>query len=204
MNRADVFCTKSHHCHIVEGARHDGAGETEGVVRIEAHMCRCGMTQRIVEALRFVRKPVSSPTNSPRIAEQLNRQWARDHPHVVLQGRARTEQAQIYPEQLCKAMCEGLRDQQFMDAQGLLQMGTVNSVDCDEMRKSMQPKGLHEENEWEEAWDDVTGKALKPELARVARKEIDYFRTEGSTTRCPLQNVLRIRPCSPLEFAGLT
>ena len=35
---------------------------------------------------------------------------------------------------------------------------------------------LHESDEWTQAWDDVTGRELIPELVRVARKEeIEYL-----------------------------
>ena len=43
------------------------------------------------------------------------------------------------------------------------------------------------------AWDDVTGKALKPQLARTARMvEIDYFRKMEVYTTVSLEECVRV------------
>ena len=81
------------------------------VQRVEAHMCRFGMTSHIDSRdgpHGRVKKPTSFMTSSRRVAEQLARLCKGDHDHVhLMSGRAAG--AQVYPRRLCEAMLRGLR-----------------------------------------------------------------------------------------------
>ena len=73
-------------------------------------------------------KPTGLLTNSVRVATELNRkcpnrrarqrgEGRRPHQHVTLtNGRAKA--AEVYVDQLCAAICKGLRDQIAADKQG--------------------------------------------------------------------------------------
>ena len=158
------------------------------VIRTNAHMCRYGMTKMTEQGPRFVKKPAGFPTNSPTIASHLDGECQGDRAHVTLHGKTRTQHARIYPEQLCRAICQGLQEHKRLDAQGLSQIGTVDSIDEDEMRDSIsQPAELHVRDEWEEAWDDARGKALRFELVKASRKqERNYLRAMGVHDEVPI------------------
>ena len=47
---------------------------------------------------------------------------------MTLEGKNRIEQAKIYPPQFNRAICEGLREQIWLDAMGMLQIGEVKST----------------------------------------------------------------------------
>ena len=144
----------------------------DGVIRTRARMCRYGTIKMINAGAKFDKKFTSVLTKTPRIVRQMYQDCTRDPPHMVFQGRSRIEQAQMYLEQLCRAMCQRLTEQMVMGARGLFQIGAINFVDLDEMKRSIeQPNDLHEEDPWEQTWDDVSGKAFPPDLVIAAREE---------------------------------
>ena len=52
----------------------------------------------------------------------------------------------------------------------------------------MQSEKLNNPKLWEETWDDVSGKALRPALVRAARKEeIEYFRSMRMYDEVPIR-----------------
>ena len=61
---------------------------------------------------------------------------------------------------------------------GLMTLGSVDLLSEEDVKRLMkESEGLHVEEEWQTAWDDATGNALRPDLARCAREEeIEYFR----------------------------
>eukprot|EP00973_Karenia_brevis_P013456 1827317-Karenia_brevis.AAC.1 len=69
-----------------------------GVIRTRSHMCRFGMTSKDEFGEGLVYKPTGFATNSPRIAEMLNRRCTNHdgpakHRHVTLMnGRAKAAQ----------------------------------------------------------------------------------------------------------------
>ena len=51
---------------------------------------------------------------------------------------------------------------------------------------------LHEGVEWQQAWNDVTGRELIPEIAQQARREdLDCFRTNKIYIRVPIEECKR-------------
>eukprot|EP00973_Karenia_brevis_P032008 4417126-Karenia_brevis.AAC.1 len=78
-------------------------------------MCAYGMTSSDEHGVGYVYKPTKFMTNAPAIADQLARKCSNvgqacKHRHVnLMNGRAK--KAQIYPPELCKAICRGLKAQ---------------------------------------------------------------------------------------------
>ena len=64
---------------------------------------------------QFAEKPAGCLTNSFPIANQLNKCCCGVRGHVVLEGR-RAHQAQIHPDEVCRALRHGLREQKGTDA----------------------------------------------------------------------------------------
>ena len=84
---------------------------------VDAHMCAFGMTSEDEHGIWLVLKPTSCMTNTPKIANHLNRQCSRIHGHVhLINGRAAN--AAIYPGELCETRCNGVREQ--LDHDGMI------------------------------------------------------------------------------------
>ena len=165
----------------------------EGIITNKAHMCRFAMIQQTDEGPKFANKATGSVINSPGIATHVNLLCANDHQHVVLEGMYRIEQAQVYPKALGKAICRGLKELKKIDAMESFQIGSVNFVDDDELEEAMkQSADLHEESEWEQAWDDVNGEALNLDMVRQARREeIAFFKKMGVDTKVPIEECIK-------------
>ena len=79
---------------------------------VNANMCQFGMTSSDEDGEGLVFKPTKFATNCEAIANQLERKCHnskidKPHRHVrLLQGRALA--AQVYPPELCRAICKGL------------------------------------------------------------------------------------------------
>ena len=112
-------------------------------------------------------------SNAYEILNQLQRKCRGEHEHEHLLND-RAGPAAHYPEDLCRAICRGLVRQiehQRQHVRHLLSVeaGTVAGERPEE-----------EEDEWmmdlQDAWDDVSGKALDPMKVRAARKlEMEYI-----------------------------
>ena len=59
--------------------------------------------------------PDQQPTNAIKLAERLERDCSGDHRHVLLLGGGRARRAQAYPDELCRQIIIGLRDQMTYD-----------------------------------------------------------------------------------------
>ena len=69
-------------------------------------------------------------TNASKLAERLERDCSGDHRHVVLIGGGRARRAQVYPNELCKEMIIGLRDQMVQGQRlGNRMIGAADPVD---------------------------------------------------------------------------
>ncbi len=73
-------------------------------------------------------------TNSICVAHQLDRRCLnllgdkRDHDHLQLES-GRPRQAEVYPEELRRAICRGIRDQIDLDRNGLYQFEELKCED---------------------------------------------------------------------------
>ena len=78
----------------------------------------------------LVKKPTGLMTIASKLAERLERDCSGDHRHVVLIGGGRARRAQVYPNEVCKEIMIGLRDQVIHDQRlGDRMIGAVDPVD---------------------------------------------------------------------------
>ena len=110
-----------------------------GTFRITAHQCQHGMAlpdpnnNGIVTP---VLKPTAYMTNSPAMAQQLERHCDGSHQHVKLEGKL-TRLAAIYPPKLCANIIAGHQKQKLVDQQGCMPISSITGYQC---------------------WDDASGK----------------------------------------------
>ena len=102
--------------------------------------------------------------------------------------------AQRYPQNLCRAICEGLLRQKKDDLKCLYTLGQIHDALVGELEEARRRADeLHEAEEWHQAWDDVTGRELLPELVRRARhEEIAYFRKMKVCTKVPIAECRKV------------
>ena len=162
--------------------------EKNNVVKVMGDQCMYGLKSKGKDGEGPARKSTGFMTNSVCIAQELNRRCPNRagfmvHRHVILEG-GRTKQAQVYPQELCKAICIGLQKQIKADAAGqflLTEMDNENTSSQDLMnvaKEMMKKYKTIEEPECEDlevAWDDVSGAELDPKQVRKAREEeVEY------------------------------
>lgn len=159
----------------------------DGVIHVEADQCQYGLMTRDRTGVGPARKTTGFMTNAPCIADNLkrrcpNRNGKIHHKHITLQG-GRTKAAQIYPEELCRAICRGLIQQIEMDRKGqflLAQLeGTAKEAQdiINQLKEEFPTVEVDETASMERAWDDVIGAELDPTMVRNARREeMKYIR----------------------------
>ena len=153
------------------------------------HMCAFGMTSEDKKGRGLVQKATRIMSSSEEILKRLdvkcsNKNGNEKHRHVHLeQGRAK--QAQVYPRQFCKRVCEGIMAQKRKEELGVTARPVMSFEEMNEVAKGAPgdcPGAMLHEDDGE-GWiaiDDVTGQRLDPKLMRAARKdEIAYFRKMG-------------------------
>ena len=182
-----------------------------GVTRVVADQCMYGLTTTDGKTTKLARKRIGFMTNSPCIATQLNakcpnsREW-KIHEHMTLiDGRPRM--AQVYPPKFCQAICEGLKQQIKADRNGQFLLATMKQGEgmhneASEMKKKL--KTVEEEEDgphMQEAWDDVSGAELNPELVMKARREeIEYVRKMNLYTKVPISQCYEITKKAPISI----
>ena len=122
------------------------------------------------------RKRTRFMTNCPGIAEELKRMCDGSHTHQELLGNNRAGKAAEYPEQLCKAICQGLlKEMKPKPLRKLMKVTAKDKVeeggkeDHEEMNVQAQLLGGG-------AWDDVTGEELdRSEVMKARAKEMGYI-----------------------------
>ena len=135
-----------------------------GVRKVKSHMCAFGMYDYDHQGGGLVKKPTGFMTNASKLAERLERDCSGDHRHVVLIGGGRARRAQVYPNELCREIIIGLRDQMVHDQRlGDRMIGAVDPVDDVAINHD-----LYKDIEF---CDDITGKGLPKELTIKARAE---------------------------------
>ena len=115
------------------------------------------------------------------------------------------KRAQVYPDELCKAICQGLKQQKLSDSHGMYMIG---SIENDNLEQRMQDakrsdEELHGKEEDPEeqfvAFDDVSGKELHPHLMRQARiDEIKYFKEHNVYTKVSLKECWQVTGKAPI------
>ena len=110
------------------------------------------------------------------------------HQHQPLVG-GRAKEAAKYPEELCEAICRGLTKEIAVQEAAIRYLCSVKATD--KIEDVHKPDMAHEEEEWAEAWDDVSGVTLDPKEVRRARAiEIGYVE-EKQVWKTPREKKLK-------------
>ena len=146
--------------------------------RFSGHMCRFGMTSEDANGPGLVKKPTGFICNADYIVSRLNKHCTGDHRHVhLMNGRA--DAARIYPDDLCRQILLGLKEQLTAD-------GDLNDEASLYHLMTLQ----HDDpvKDYVNTYiDDLTGKILDPEMVKRARQEeMDVFTKHNVFTFVPL------------------
>ena len=178
----------------------------EGVMRVNGDQCPYGLQTKDGAKVGLARKATGFMTNSICIAQKLDKRCPNPsgnpiHQHIVLDN-GRTRAAQIYPEKLCKAICEGLQEQIRKDERGQFLLmnldndGTTSSAELQNSAQKIKHKypTVEEDNDedLEAAWDDVSGMEFDPKMVKAARQEeIEYVRKIHLYDKVPISECKR-------------
>ena len=139
--------------------------EMKDVVVVKADMCQFGMMGKDKEGWGYHKKPTGFATNSKEIAKKLRRECKQvgaghgEHRHIPIFGWGRSVKASVYPQELCTAILEGLRNQLAVDDNIIMELG-VQEPEEEDINEDMV-----------RCWDDVSGAELRPNLVMKARAE---------------------------------
>ena len=164
--------------------------ESPMVLKAYANMCAFGMTSKDKEGEAPVLKPTVFMTNSVEIKNELAQKCRGCKRHVhLMEGRASA--AQVYPPELCRAVCRGIVNQARVDASELFSMKSIGGeADINAMMEINAVE--HEDNDWRRYWDDTSGQPLDWELTTAARKEeIECIHTMGVYKKVPIDQCLK-------------
>ena len=155
-------------------------------------MCQYGMTQKNDRGEDL---PVLKPTrwlgNSPHILHKLSCRCKREPQHQVLLG-GRANQTQIYPEELCCSILQGLRRQ--LTSEGVISHKFVGSI-APEKEEFPESGG-----EWNEFCDEV-GNPLESGEVRVARLEkIAGLIERGTSVKVPIAECYQATGKAPIRI----
>eukprot|EP00973_Karenia_brevis_P061083 8493537-Karenia_brevis.AAC.1 len=147
------------------------------------------------------RKTTKFMSNCEGICMELQRRCDGSHEHqALLEGRARY--AARYTTELCRAICRGLvneKRKRRMNVKYLCSLRVTDRVGKMEVsgRLYSAHQRLHEESmaereEYQQAWDDISGKPLNPRQVIEARLvEVDYVKKMGVWIKVTRKEALR-------------
>ena len=185
-----------------------------GVQRVVGDQCQYGLKSRDAMGEAPARKRTGFLTNAVCIARRLSKRCGNKpgyqvHRHVVLTD-GRPKAAQVYPDKFCKEICLGIQEQMQKDKMGQYLLANVqmepNTTSKELMKEAKRIKERYQiveeedENEYFEAWDDVSGAALNPqEVKRARREEIDYVHKMNLYTKVPIKEAYQATGKAPIS-----
>ena len=158
-----------------------------GVMHVKADQCQYGLMSKDGLGEGLVRKTTGFMTNAQCVAVELtrkcpNRNGKMAHRHVTLEG-GRTRPAQVYPDELCRAICRGMINQIDRDRRGQFMLANLQGTrkEANDIREQLDREFKTVEDdqsdELESAWDDVLGAELELDKVKKARaEELEYIR----------------------------
>lgn len=178
----------------------NGSAESRG------DQCVYGLKTRDGNRIGLARKSTGFLTNAPCIAQALSKRCPNTrihkvHDHIRLE-RGRTKAAQVYPPELCHAICQGLKAQLEADRKGQFLLAELEGSDgkngkelaktAKELQEQWKTVEDDDEEEMAVAWDDVSGATLDPNKVKAARaEELEYVRKMNLYTKVPVSECLR-------------
>ena len=126
---------------------------------------------------------------------------------ILVNGRAKA--AQVYPDKLCRIVCEGLIEQIEIDRLEQFVIAEINNdnncsgrsmqQEADQLRKRYPIVEEDNDEESEQAWDDVSGATLDPSAVKKARaEEIEYVRKMNLYTKVPIEEWYKTNGKAPI------
>ena len=135
------------------------------------------------------------------------------HKHVRLEsGRAKV--AQIYPPELCQAICRGFKEQLEADRNGRFMSAELGGekigdgcgmkAEAEKIKKHLPIADEDNDVEMMIAWDDESGAVLEPKVAMAARKEeIEYVRKMDLYTKVPIKECVMKTGKQPISTSWI-
>ena len=143
-----------------------------GVFEVVGDQCMYGLrTKSSSGKERAAKKRTRFLTNMPEAQEELSRKCDGRHEHQhLVEGRARA--AEVYPEELCRAICRAVVKLKERQSRNLEMVFDVSAEHTEiqwllKLDKHADDSGA----EWWTAWDDVNQVKLDPDAVRKAREE---------------------------------
>ena len=160
------------------------------MMHVKANQCQYGFMSKDAMGNGLVRKATGFMTNSLCVVMKLekrcpNRNGKVQHRHVRLES-GRTKAAQICPDGLCRAICQGIIQQLEMDRQGqfvLAQLSGIEQEKKDVERQLDEEYPTAEQDDsyaLEQAWDDFTG----AELSKWCCRSLFCFAGNNAYSSC--------------------
>ena len=184
-----------------------------GVQRVVGDQCQYGLKSRDQWGAAPSRKRTGFLTNSVRIARRLDKRCPnkfgyRIHRHVA-RTNGRPKAAQVHPDKLCKEICLGIQEQMQQDKCGQYLLANIQN-DGNTTAKSMMKEAQkirekyktieEDEDEYLEAWGDVSGPPLNPkEVQRARQEEIDYVHKMNLYTKVPIKEAYQTTGKGPIS-----
>ena len=126
-------------------------------------------------------------------AENIKRDCAGDHRHVVLIGGGRAKRAEVYPGELCKQIIFGSRDQMIYDQRlGEGMIGAVDRVDDFPINHCLYTDVRF--------YDDISGKELPKEATIKARQKemTEVLNVHKVYTKVPIKECHDVTGAEPI------
>ena len=146
--------------------------EMDGVGVVQADQCMYGLKTwgRNGKEVSHARKRTQFMSNSQEIRAELSRKCDGGHRHQSLTG-GRAEASARYPKELCRAICVGLMREIKHSSKRLMKL-----IDVEPHTRVHGCSAHEEEEEWRQAWDDITGEELdSKEVTKARLKEMQYI-----------------------------
>ena len=106
-------------------------------------------------------------------------------------------QAQRYPDELCRSVCEGIIMQKIMDSTGL---SSIFHMCADSSCQALSDEDHDIDYDEEYAVDDVSGRALDiTEVRKVRREEMEHFRKHNVYKKVPLALCYQFTGKAPIK-----
>ena len=102
--------------------------QIKDILFVKADQCEFGKTVKEKGKEHLIQKTTGFLTNSPEIAKELSRRCSGNHQHLQLKGGNLTKQAQVYPPELCKAICRGAAREFSFRGMGHFMIGSLDLV----------------------------------------------------------------------------
>ena len=154
-----------------------------GVQCAIADQCRYGLTTEVKGEKRPARKRTRFMSNAGEVLAQVDRKCDGKHEHEPLLNN-RAGPVAVYPDELCRAICRGMKRQLEFDqhkVQPLLKLTVRDTIGERPELEEDDSQGL-----LQEAWDDASGKELDVKRVREARRlEMQYVKEKKVWRKCP-------------------